>query len=78
MGIDCVLFQRLVELAARGDVRKGRGLMLGRQGFHHQARFKRGYTNFEICKTEGAAVRRTALQSDYQARWSRAATPLEA
>lgn len=43
MGVDCALFERLVELASRPDMGPGRGLMLGRQGFHHQPRWRRRY-----------------------------------
>jgi SAM-dependent methyltransferase len=38
----------------------------------------RVYLYYEVRKAEGSSVRRTALQSDYQARWSRAAAPMEA
>ncbi|MFN6952082.1 MAG: hypothetical protein ACK4NE_05770 [Albidovulum sp.] len=43
MGIDCVLFERLVALAARG-VRPGRSVMLGRQGFKLERAYARRYS----------------------------------
>ena len=43
MGVDCALFERLLELGARADFAPGRGLMLGRQGFHFQGRYRRRY-----------------------------------
>lgn len=42
MGIDCVLFDRLVELSTRFQP-KGRTLMLGRQSFGIQTRFRQDY-----------------------------------
>lgn len=42
MGIDCVLFDRLVELSTRYQP-KGRTLMLGRQSFGIQTQFRREY-----------------------------------
>ncbi|MEL7259338.1 MAG: methyltransferase domain-containing protein [Pseudomonadota bacterium] len=42
MGIDCVLFDRLVELSTRFQP-TGRSLMLGRQGFKIQTQFRRFY-----------------------------------
>ena len=43
MGIDCVTFQRLVELAGREDVFVKRGLMLGRQVLRYQRRYRAQY-----------------------------------
>ncbi len=42
MGIDYVLFDRLVELSTRFTP-KGRTLMLGRQGFNIQTRYRKSY-----------------------------------
>lgn len=42
MGIDCVTFQRLTELSQRIDVPR-RSLMLGRQGFHFQPKYRKYY-----------------------------------
>ncbi len=62
MGIDCVLFDRLVELSTRFQP-KGRSLMLGRQGFGIQTQYRKAYE--EALQTHGIEGKRfDFLQED--------------
>lgn len=62
MGIDCVLFERLVALSAQG-LRPGRSVMLGRQGLKFERAHARRYS--EALKRAGLGMSRfDLLQED--------------
>lgn len=61
MAIDCVLFERLVELSTRFQP-KGRTLMLGRQGFKIQTQFKLYYEH--ALKQHGVDAKRFDFLQD--------------
>ncbi|MEM7547211.1 MAG: class I SAM-dependent methyltransferase [Pseudomonadota bacterium] len=65
MGVDCVNFQRLVELSARPDYAPGRGLMLGRQGFRVRARLERFYRRWLSMYERGVSIEDLVADDGY-------------